>query len=436
MLAKIQTWLRANQTLLTNTGSLIGTTAVTSGLGFAYWWVAARLFPQAEVGFASAAISSMQLLGVIGILGLGTLLIGELRPHPERAGSLITAALQIAGAAAAVLGVLYSLFAARLSPELAPLSRDTLTITQFTLGVVLTTVTLLVDQALIGLLFGGLQLTRNTVFAVTKLVILWLAGQYFAERTGMTIYDTWLIGNVISVGALLLYALRKRTPLVHRPDWSMMRSLGRTAVGHHIVNLCIQAPGLILPIVVTVILGLETNAAFFAAWMLAMFAFIIPRHLSTVLFAVGAGQPELLAQKIRMTLKLSLMVGVASCIGFFVLSGVALGFFGADYAARAEWCLRIMAFGIFPLMLKDHYIAVRRVNKNVEKAVPLMVAGSLLEVFLGTVGTLLNGLTGLAIGWVIALCLEAVLMAPTVYHVAAFSNPRRVSPVTSETIGV
>ncbi len=431
MLNRMRFWLATNRTLLMNTSSLVGTTAVTSGLGFAYWWVAARLFPQAEVGFASAAVASMQLLGAMSLLGLGTLLIGELRRTPERAGTLITTALQAAGTAAVVFGVLYGMIAATLSPELASLSRDGLTIAQFTLGVVLTTTTLLIDQMLIGLLRGGLQLWRNTVFAVFKLVALWVAGHLLAAHTGMTIYDTWLLGNLVSVLVLLAYALYRRVHLRHPSDWSMIRSLGRMAFGHHLVNLAIQAPGLILPIAVTIVLGAETNASFFAAWMLAMFAFIIPRHLSTVLFAVGTGQPELLAQKLRMTLKLSLIVGVISCTAFFLLAGVAMNFFGAGYAASAEWCLRIMAFGIFPLMLKDHFIAVRRVNQQVEKAVPLMVVGSLFEVIFAIIGMSIGGLNGLAVGWVVALSLEALLMTPVVYQAAAFGANRQIVNATS-----
>ncbi len=74
--------------LLSNTGSLLATTGVTSALGFAYWIVAARMFSQSAVGYGSAAVSAMTLLGTIGMLGLNTLLIGELprRTRPGRPG--------------------------------------------------------------------------------------------------------------------------------------------------------------------------------------------------------------------------------------------------------------------------------------------------------------------------------------------------------------
>ncbi|MFN2199238.1 MAG: hypothetical protein ACK2UW_24180, partial [Anaerolineales bacterium] len=58
--------INTNRVILSNAGTLVGTQAVTSGLGFIYWWVAARLFAVDAVGFASAAISAMMLLGNLG----------------------------------------------------------------------------------------------------------------------------------------------------------------------------------------------------------------------------------------------------------------------------------------------------------------------------------------------------------------------------------
>src|SRR3712207_3210155 len=99
MRAELDRWLNPNWTILANTGSLIGTTAVTSVLGFLYWWLAARLFPPEAVGLASAAISAMMLLGTMGMLGLGTVLIGELPRQRSEASQLITTSLLVAGLA-------------------------------------------------------------------------------------------------------------------------------------------------------------------------------------------------------------------------------------------------------------------------------------------------------------------------------------------------
>src|SRR5438132_1175124 len=97
--------------MLINAGSLVCTTVATGVLGFAYWWVAARQFPPQAVGLASAAVSAMMLLGSICILGLGTLLIGELPRQPGKEAPLISAALIIVGGVGACGGIIFALFA-------------------------------------------------------------------------------------------------------------------------------------------------------------------------------------------------------------------------------------------------------------------------------------------------------------------------------------
>ena len=69
--AVLAVWLR-HRDLLSNAGSLLATTGITSALGFVYWTFAAREFSQEAVGYGSAAVSAMTLLGTIGMLGLGT----------------------------------------------------------------------------------------------------------------------------------------------------------------------------------------------------------------------------------------------------------------------------------------------------------------------------------------------------------------------------
>lgn len=84
----------ANRELLLNAASMVGTTVITAGLGFVYWWLAARQFPQEAVGFASALISAMSLLGTLGMVGMGTLLIGEF-PGPARAAAATDSATAV-----------------------------------------------------------------------------------------------------------------------------------------------------------------------------------------------------------------------------------------------------------------------------------------------------------------------------------------------------
>lgn len=403
-------WLNDNRALFFNAGSLVATTAVTSALGFAYWWLAARLFPPEAVGLASAAVSAMMLLSAIGVLGLGTLLIGELPRQPGREGAIIMASLLVAGIASTILSVLFALAAPFLSPELTPFSSSAGNILFFASGVVFTALTVVIDQALIGLLRGGLQLGRNVFFAVAKLGILYLVSLWASREAGLNIYVAWMLGNLLSLVALALYMRVRGIRIIHRPQWALISTLRRSAMAHHAVNLVLQAPSLLMPLAVTTLLSASANASFYAAWMVVSFAFVIPSHLATVLYAVGAGDPAALVKKLKMTMKLSLLLGVPVAGGLFLVADPLLNLFGAHYAEQADWCLRLLSIGIFPQIIKYHYVALLRVQGKLEGAVLLLLGGSLLEVTLVVVGLKLGELTGLSIGWLLAVSLEAAWM--------------------------
>ncbi len=671
---KLVQLLKKNLTILLNTGSLIGTAAITSGLGFAYWWVAARLFSVSAVGIASLMNSMMTLLGNIAMLGLGTLLTGELTRRPGKEWGLINAALIVTGGAGIVAGVIFAFIVPFVSPNLDEIGANGFNITLFALGVGFTTLTSVLDLALIGILRGGVQLARNTVFAVVKLLAL-IASFFFFQKSGMTIYVTWLLGNVVSLVVLLkrdskkvaqeasgemaiatslsqalsgpLLALsgpltnierslrlpcpdcgtlssnsasyclncgypfsptveissvrpqlffdygtiglsessmfKKRTkavgnnvcpecgnaspdyamycascgypltptiempslkaglsrleieaqdtiPLlatvqreksqqalseestmlissptrdVHRPaalqrtplpieaeetlianlpktprsidseqkpnvleqkrsalfredektpgmpnlpdtpqpqkrekddqkrkknsimpEWDLLRHLGKAAIQHHILNLMLLSPSLLLPLIVTVQLSPAENGFFSIAFQLATFIFTMTYSLTVVLHAVSSAQPSILAQKIRFTLALSFAASLAANIVLQPGAGILLGLFKKEYADGAATCLRILSLAAFPIVIKSHFLAINRVYDRTLKIVVPIAIGGALELGLAMVGAHLSRLTGLSFGWLIALTLEALYMAYTVYRAA---NPINVN---------
>lgn len=419
----LSTWLGTYQVILANAGSLVGTTVVTSGLGFIYWWLAARQFPPEAVGFGSAAISAMMLLGNVSVLGLGTLLIGELPRQPGKEASLISTALLVAGLVGGGLGLIFAITAPWISADLSALAENTGSISLFALGVSLTAGTFVLDQAVVGLLRSDLQLWRNTIFAIVKLMALLLTGMWLTNKLGLTIYTTWLGGNIVSLTVLAGYAVLKNgLANSFRPRWEILRKLGSAALGHHALNLSLQASGLMMPIIVTAVLSARMNAYFYTSWMIASFSAVAPVALTTVLYAVGSSDPEGLGIKIRVTLLLSALAGVMASLVFLVGADLILGLFGAAYAEQASLSLKILGLAVFPLIIKNHFVTICRIYGRVATTALWMGAGSLLELILAAMGAGLGGLTGLSLGWVAAMCIEALFMAPTVYQVA-FREP-------------
>ncbi len=401
--------------ILKNAGSLVGTQVVTSAIGFFYWWLAARKFPPQAVGLASASVSAMILLGTIGIMGFGTLLMGMLRREPNQAGDLIASALVAVGFAGLLVGLLFVWSTSWISSDLEVWSANIGNVFLFVASVGLASIVLVVDQSLIGLLRGDLQLWRNANFALAKLAILWAITYWLSDASGVTIFSTWFAGNLISLAILIGYAIfNGRQIFGYRPKIDLLRKFGYDALVHHSLNIALQAPGLALPVIVTIVLSAQLNAYFYASWMIASFVYVGPIALATVLYAVGSVDTAMLSQKFRSTLNFSLVIGALACGGLFIIADRMLWIFGPDYAGQATWCLRILSLAVFPIIIKNLYVAVYRIRNRVIVATRLVIIGSALELLLAAAGGKIGGLVGLSIGWVVAVFIEGLIMFPTV----------------------
>ena len=93
-----------------------------------------------------------------------------------------------------------------------------------------------------------------------------------------------------------------------------------------------------------------------------------------------------------------------------------LGLFGHSYAEHAVWCLRILAIEFFPFIIKSHYVAVCRIQGRVAHAARVTIVTGSLELGGAALGAYLGGLTGLSLGWFMAVCIEAILMFRTLYR--------------------
>jgi O-antigen/teichoic acid export membrane protein len=407
---------RGARELLTNAGSLLGSVALTSLLGFPYWWLAARQFTPHAVGFAATAVSAMTLLGSFSMLGLGTLLTGELPRRVRDREAFVATAMALSGCAGFALGLgfggagaaLLGLGGLAMGPGLTVL---------FAVGVGLTSVTMVADQALVGLLRGTLQLRRNLIFSLSKLVFLAAVVAAASKGGGMTIFETWLAGLALSTVWLTLHVARVSSRVrSYRPRWAIVREWRRPAFEHHLLNLALQAPTLAMPLLVTATISVTASAYYYAAALITGFMAYGAVALSYALYAVGVRDPANLPNAMRFTLRLSFAVILTGNVVLMVGANWILSVFGPGYSSHAATALRILGPIVFLFVIKDHYIAVNRVRGTVLTAAKLCVAGGVLELGCAAAGAVYGGLTWLALGMLAALMLESAIMAPTLVH--------------------
>jgi O-antigen/teichoic acid export membrane protein len=416
--ARILPGWHGHRDLLDNAGSLLATTGLTALLGFVYWAVATRMFSQQAIGYGSAAVSAFTLLGTIGMFGFGTLLIGELPQRSTTRAGLVSAALIACSLGSLVLGIGFVVVAPHVSSHFSVVIGTPARAALFVAGSVVTAVTLVFDQATIGLLRGRLQLGRNITFAAAKLAVLPAAAIVLRDELGFGVTAAWVAGMALSLVATAAWLRFKGTNVLPRPHWGILRELGWTAMAHNWLNIAINVPITLLPVLVTILVSPSANGAYYVALMLAGFLYAVPIHLSTVLFAVVAGDPTVAAKKLRFALRLSFMIGLPGMIFLIAGAHLLLSLFGPGYAHDGTVVLVLLAIGYPTTIPIALYIAVCRASGNITRAAVVLTTFSAIDLGMAAAGAVYGGLIGMQLMLLAGRFIEALLLTPTVLRAA------------------
>jgi len=416
--------------------SLVSTQLVTALLGVVFWAAAARHYSAEAVGIASAATSAMAVLGVLGMLGLGTLMISELpQLRGHRQLRLLRAALTVSAVVSGVLGVAWGIVAGWTSEAMRPIGDNPVTVLIFAAGVAFTALTAVFDQAVLVRDRGGLQFLRNLVTAVTKVVCVLVLAAVGAQA-GFSLYAAWVLGLALSLPICLIgvsprsASSGRGVPAAHAPGgvrepaddrfWGFrkLREHTRSAAGHHLVNLALQAPTLLLPVLAAFTVSAAETAYFSSARLAATFIFMPPFALAIALFAGARGDIDRAAARMRVTLPLGIAISLALYGCSVVGAHPVLSLFGHEYAARALDPFLLMALAGIPLVVKDHYVALCRIQNHIQRAAVFVAVGTVAELGVAGVAGWRYGLNGLALGWSCVVMVEAIVVAPQVIGVA------------------
>jgi O-antigen/teichoic acid export membrane protein len=410
--------------IVRNAAALYGGTIVTSLLGFFYWFVAARLVPAQAVGIASALQSAAAFLSYLCVIGLNTLVISELSIDKENARSLMVTAVAFVATVSLVVSAAVGVGLQSLSSAIREGVHGPVGLLIFALLGTMTTVLLVLDDSCIGLLRGDLQLKRAAVFSVSKLALLPLLIWAWTTQSGIELVLAWLMGLFISFATLTRQLAKVTRGQPARLEFRRLFEKRQLMLGHHWLNLSIQAPRLILPVLVVVILGPRDNAAFTAAFLIVSFVNVIPTQLSTVLFALAPGDERALRHQVRKTMRICRLLSVVSAVAFLLLAGFILRFFGHEYL-RGTAALIIIGLTTYPQSVKAHYVAIARVRGWMQVAAFRTTVGAVLEVGVAAAGAHVHGLTGLAVGYLVATLTETILFSPTVFGVLRAAHAPR-----------
>lgn len=401
-----RTLARARVPLYRNALVLMGNSGLTAGLGFVFWALAARAYPPAELGLASAAISSALFIATLSLLGLPYALV---RFSPSAIGGLPVVTSTIAlvvTLVSATAGIIFMAGIHTWAPSLEALAPiPILAIALITLAGATGASTVLV-YASVSARDTRPALAGGVVQGVVKSALV-LAFAIGFSHAGFAVVLAWLIGALAAV-SMQLWLLRKQ--IARRVDLQLLRpaTFLRYSAGNWAGDLAWTAPGLLFPLLVVALMGAEANAYFFVAWAIASLLAGIPTAVASSLLAEGSyahsETGEHLRRAVRFTLPL-VAVAIAVCL---VGAPILLGLFGVRYASEGVDTLRLLSLAALPLSLNLLYLTVARVDRDIRRIVAITATTGGGALLLGVALVPALGAAGIALGYLVAHSVVAV----------------------------
>ncbi|HEV2029133.1 MAG TPA: oligosaccharide flippase family protein [Candidatus Dormibacteraeota bacterium] len=360
--------------LLRNSLFIMTTTVVNSGFGFAFWVVAARLFPTEVVGVTAALMAAGTIIALLASLGVGATLIQSLPEQRSSTGWSLTfwAGMVTAVATSLVIGCGVFLVLPLVSGDFSVLHRPAYAAV-LAVGTVAMTVNAVLDYSFLAERAAGNMLSRNSAVAVGKLLATLLL-TVVAGHNALALLGAWALAAAVGLG-LGAGLLIRRVNFLHlpRPSALARRALGLRSrlVGHQLVSMGAALLPYLLPLLVTARLSASDNAYFYTTWMMAGIFLIIAPAVSQSLFAEGAHSPHDVLVKARRALTI-IAVLIAPCIlVILVMGGVLLSAFGPAYAHHSLGLLHVVVLAAIPDVITNVYVAVLRVQGRLRTAAGL-----------------------------------------------------------------
>jgi len=396
--------------------SLIINVILIAMLGFAFWIAAARLLPTAAVGRDSALVSSMIALSAICQLNLAAGICRFLpvtRLHP---GRILVGVYGVTGVVAALVATGFVLVAPSVSDNYLFLRDQPWLAVLYVAAVVLWGVFNLQDAALTALRRAPWIPVENATFGILKIALLPLL---LAVSVSHSVFVSWVIPMVVLLIPmnllLFLKAIPKRPPLGEAD--SPVQQFGRRGLASflaqdYLATIFVQTATMMLPAVVVAVIGSSGGAQFYIPFLIVSafdLIFVNVAFAVTLEGAVDASRFPLVVRAAVRRFAALLAVGMAVMAGGATL---ILQAFGASYADTGAPALRLLACASLARAILTLSVAISRVEGRASKNI--MIQGLVLVLVMGLTVVLGReyGVTGVAVGWLIANGVVACVALP------------------------
>lgn len=392
---------------------LIANQFAAAALGIVFWMLAARLYDAATIGRNVALFSSVMILATVAELGWRAGLTRYVPRAGARTAQLILAAYgvvvasSIVAASAFFIGGAYFFptapWGVSTAPQAVVLIVATVVWSIFDLG----------DSVLTGMRQTAWVLLKNTVFNLTKMILLLVGVQLFAEYG---IIGAWFVAAALislPLNALIFRRLvpqhiaATRVQMEPLAPRAMFVSVAGDYVGSMISEIGIRA----LPLLVLTQLGASASAYFYQAWVLSTLLQLMAWGIANSFTVEASARIDEIAVYSRRALVQMTRLVVPAVVATFVAAPFALGLFGDAYARESTALLRWLALATIPFVLTTWYLSYARVRADVRAI--LVTQSVLVACVLGLTYVLVPswGIAGAGVAWLCGQTLVALGIA-------------------------
>ena len=388
--------------LVSNAFYLMLNTAVGSVFGAVFWLIAARFYPESDVGLAAALLPAAGLIAGASTLGLPTGLIRflpETRNDPELGQRMVNASMTLSALVAMAIAAGFVVGSGVWAPSLYFVRGSPLFLAAFVAFCGLFAATPVIDAVAIAYRKAQYAFGRNTIYNGLRLPLPIL----FVGSFGVFgLFSPFLLAGFVAALAGVLWVL-PRLLARYRPVPTLrlgpLRPLVRFSLGNHAAALLGSIAPAVLPLLVVELRSPAENAWFYIAWFLGTMLYVIPGAFMTSLFAEGSQVARDLRREVERAVLGSAALLVPAGLFLYVYGDRLLAIFGPSYAAGGFGLLRWLVLATPFVLINGVYVTIVRLGKRVG---PLIAAGVFASLFItGTSSLLLpgRGLPGVGIAW-------------------------------------
>jgi len=373
--------------LIRNSFFIMASSFAAAGFGFFFWMIAARFYSQADVGIATALMSSMGLLILISRLGLDQSVI---RFFPLRdKNRVLGTAILVPTAVALGAGLIFIAVVDVVSPELT-IVRSIAPLYLIILGAY--SITWVLEGAFNALRKSEHYFTLNLLYGTR---IFFLVPLVFLGATGIfgAFGLSFILGLALAL-ALLTRCSVKPTPCVDR---GFLREAWQFSAGAYIAGILMSAPNMVIPIMVLHVLGAESTANYYITYAIVSILFMIPYAFTTSLFVEGSHGGEMKKSVLR-TLASMFALLIPGIIALSLFGEQILNLIGKDYVEGMA-LLRVLALSALFVSVCQTFISISKVRNDIRS---LIILSSFISVALLGLGyAMMNrfGLIGMGYAW-------------------------------------